>query len=218
VSIVADHLVVAAATLEEGVAWCEATLGITPGPGGEHPLMGTHNRLFNISSERFPRCFFEIIAINPAVAAPQRKRWFGLDTLDLRAGPRLIHLVARSDTLQAHRAALLQAGVDPGVAVAASRLTASGLLQWQILVRDDGQLQCRGAMPTLVQWQGAETAHPAAGLPASGVALQSITLRGLPAAVRQALPLHAVEVPGTAGPAVTALLNTPRGPISLQSP
>ena len=41
-----DHLVIAANTLEEGVAWCERTLGITPGPGGEHPLMGTHNRFF----------------------------------------------------------------------------------------------------------------------------------------------------------------------------
>jgi hypothetical protein len=45
-----DHLVIAAASLEEGVAWCEATLGVTPGPGGEHPLMGTHNRLLRIAT------------------------------------------------------------------------------------------------------------------------------------------------------------------------
>ena len=44
-SVALDHLVVAAATLEQGVAWCEATLGVTPGPGGTHPTMGTHNRL-----------------------------------------------------------------------------------------------------------------------------------------------------------------------------
>ena len=49
-----DHLVVMATTLDQGVAWCEATLGVTPGPGGEHPLMGTHNRLLSIASERFP--------------------------------------------------------------------------------------------------------------------------------------------------------------------
>ena len=30
-----DHLVVMAASLDEGVAWCEATLGVTPGPGGQ---------------------------------------------------------------------------------------------------------------------------------------------------------------------------------------
>ena len=50
-----DHLVVAARSLDEGAAWCEATLGIVPGPGGKHPLMGTHNRLFPIASDRHPR-------------------------------------------------------------------------------------------------------------------------------------------------------------------
>jgi hypothetical protein len=59
-----DHLVVAARSLQEGVAWCEATLGITPGAGGEHPLFGTHNRLFRIATVNFPRVYFEIIAIN----------------------------------------------------------------------------------------------------------------------------------------------------------
>jgi len=90
VSAVLDHLVVAAATLAEGVQWCEALLGVTPGPGGQHPLMGTHNRLFDISSEAFPQAFFEIIAIDPAAPPPGRARWFGLDTLDLRGGPRLL--------------------------------------------------------------------------------------------------------------------------------
>ena len=31
-----DHLVIAAASLTEGVAWCEATLGVVAGPGGSH--------------------------------------------------------------------------------------------------------------------------------------------------------------------------------------
>ena len=38
-----DHLVVAARNLDEGVAWCEATLGLTPNAGGEHEKYGTHN-------------------------------------------------------------------------------------------------------------------------------------------------------------------------------
>jgi hypothetical protein len=49
-----DHLVVVAATLEQGVQWCERVLGITPGPGGDHALMGTHNRLFSVASPAFP--------------------------------------------------------------------------------------------------------------------------------------------------------------------
>ena len=51
-----DHLVVIAPTLADGVAWCESTLGVTPGPGGEHPLMGTHNRLIHISSPTGHSC------------------------------------------------------------------------------------------------------------------------------------------------------------------
>ena len=49
-----DHLVVFAADLAGGVDWCQRTLGITPTAGGEHPLMGTHNRIFNISSPGHP--------------------------------------------------------------------------------------------------------------------------------------------------------------------
>ena len=94
-----DHLVVAAATLDEGVAWCEATLGVVPGPGGQHPLMGTHNRLLGLGGERFARCYFEIIAIDPAAVparARHQRRWFDLDDPVLQAalakdGPRLVH-------------------------------------------------------------------------------------------------------------------------------
>ena len=60
-----DHLVVVAATLSQGVQWCEDTLGITPGPGGEHDKQGTHNRLFKIATPAHPLAYFEIIAINP---------------------------------------------------------------------------------------------------------------------------------------------------------
>ena len=89
-----DHLVVAAASLDEGVAWCERTLGVTPGPGGRHPLMGTHNRLLALAGEAFPASYLEIIAIDPDAAAPRRVRWFGLDDPALQAalatsGPRL---------------------------------------------------------------------------------------------------------------------------------
>ena len=46
----ADHLVVLAPSLASGVAWAEVTLGVTPGPGGEHPLMGTHHRLLRLGN------------------------------------------------------------------------------------------------------------------------------------------------------------------------
>jgi Glyoxalase-like domain len=210
-----DHLVVAAPTLAAGVAWCEARLGVTPGPGGEHPLMGTHNRLFNVSGERFPGCFFEIIAIDPAAPRPARARWFGLDEIDLRDGPRLIHFVARTSRLAARRDALLACGARPGEPIRASRATPAGLLQWTILVADDGRLDAGGAMPTLIEWDE-PSLHPCNRLPASGVRLCRLTLGGLAAATVAALDLAAVEV-ATAGPAIVAEFDTPRGPLRLQT-
>ena len=165
-----DHLVVAAATLAQGVAWCEATLGVTPGAGGQHTLMGTHNRLFAIGSAAFPAAYFEIIAIDPEAPPPERARWFGLDDPALQARiavrPRLVHMVARCLALAARRQALLAAGIKPGEVLSAGRDVPQGRLEWQIVVREDGRLLCDGALPTLIQWQGA---HPAESMPASGV-------------------------------------------------
>lgn len=209
-----DHLVVAAATLADGVAWCERTLGVTPGPGGRHPLFGTHNRLLKVESTGFPRAYLEIIAIDPEAPPPGRVRWFGLDAIDLQAGPRLIHWVARTDALVALRQALLDLGVDPGPAIAASRDTPQGLLAWQILVRDDGALQCGGALPTLIQWQGR---HPADAMAASGVVLKSLTLSGLPPRAAEALDLGGIALSSAPGPALQAVLTTPRGDVTLSS-
>lgn len=214
-SVALDHLVVAAPSLALGAQWCEAVLGITPGPGGRHPLMGTHNRLFPIGSEAFPQSFFEIIAIDPDAPAPARARWFGLDALDLAAGPRLLHWVARSDALDAQAARLRAAGFDPGPAVAASRDTPQGRLQWRITVRDDGTLLAGGALPTLMAW-GA-TRHPSAAMPPCGVSLRGLTLRGVPALAAQALETTGVEFAAEAGPALSATLDTPRGRVTLHS-
>jgi hypothetical protein len=214
-----DHIVVAAHSLAQGVAWCEAVLGVTPGPGGRHPLMGTHNRLFKIATAGFPEAYFEIIAIDPKAQAPSRVRWFGLDEPALRDrvrhAPRLVHVVARVDDVETRRSALLRCGLDPGVPVRAGRDTPLGPLAWQILVRDDGRLLCQGAMPTLIQWDGR---HPAQAMPDSGVALSALTLRGVPAAARDVLRLQGVTVEDApASPALTVALTTPRGAVVLSS-
>ena len=209
-----DHLVVAARTLAEGVAWCEATLGITPGPGGRHPLMGTHNRLFNIGSEAFPNAYFEIIAIDPDAPPPGRARWFGLDRLNLTHGPRLLHFVARSSALDAQLRALAEAGFEAGRAIAASRDTPDGRLDWRIAVRDDGQTLCDGALPTLIEWG---ERHPAATMAPSGVTLRALHLRGLPLAAQRALALQNVAVDASGAPALSARLDTPRGEVLLAS-
>ncbi|MDE2275675.1 MAG: VOC family protein [Burkholderiales bacterium] len=217
-TVLLDHLVVAAASLEQGVAWCEATLGVTPVPGGRHALMGTHNRLLKLAGAAYPDAYLEIIAIDPAAAAPARPRWFGLDDPALQArlaaAPRLIHAVARSTMLDMHRWGLITVGCRPGDPVSASRETQHGRLAWQILVRDDGGLDCGGALPSLIQWQGE---HPAQRLPASGVALRSLVLSGVPARARDVLRLRGVSVQLAGEAALVAVLATPHGDVTLSS-
>jgi hypothetical protein len=184
-----DHLVVAAATLDAGAHWCHQTLGIAPGPGGKHALMGTHNRVFSIASERFAQAYLEIIAIDPEAPPPGRARWFGLDAIDLGGGPRLIHWAARTSALDDALAALRAHGIDAGRALAASR----GDLHWRIAVRDDGALPAGGAQPTLIEWPGP---HPTEAMPASGVTLRSFSADGA---------------------VLTATLDTPRGAVTLRT-
>ena len=155
-----DHLVVLAGTLDEGSRWCAKLLGVTPWSGGQHPLMGTHNRLVNISSFAFPDTYLEIIALDPEARsqrAPGLKRWFDIDYPVLHAqvarhGPQLIHFVARCPDVQPAAQALGALELDCGTVLEASRPTPEGLLQWRITVRDDGQRLLGGALPTLIQW------------------------------------------------------------------
>ncbi len=216
---VVDHLIVAAADLGQGVAWCEATLGVTPGPGGQHALMGTHNRLLKIASAAYPDAYLEIIAIDPAAPPPGRARWFGLDEPELQArlrdeGPRLVHFAARSTMLDMHRWGLITVGCKPGEPVSASRQTAAGLLQWQILLRADGRSDCGGALPTLLQWQGP---HPAQAMPDSGVQLRALALQGLPDRARDVLRMRGVTTSPQPGVAITATLATPLGDVVLRT-
>jgi len=212
-----DHLVVVAHTLEQGVQWCEATLGVVPAPGGRHPLMGTHNRLLRIAAAPdFPRAYLEIIAIDPEAASPGRPRWFGMDDADLQRSvaqsPQLVHWVAGTAMLDMLRWGLVAAGLNPGEPLAASRDTPAGRLQWRIGVRDDGALLCGGAVPTLIEWQGA---HPVDTLPDAGVRLESVCVRGLPAQAAHVLRPRGVQRATDAGPLIEAVLTTPRGRVRL---
>jgi hypothetical protein len=237
-SVEVDHLVVAAHTLEQGVAWCEATLGVTPGPGGKHPLMGTHNRLLKVANPpRFPRTYLEIIAIDPEAPAPGRSeggalparghhdtpapgraRWFGLDDpalqRSLAESPRLLHWAGGTRNLDMHRWGLIAGGFNPGETLAASRDTPMGRLEWRIVVRDDGALLAGGTLPTLIEWH---SVHPTDTMPDAGLVLQRLTLRGLPAQAAAVLQPRGIERAEGDGPAIEAVLQTPRGLVTLTS-
>lgn len=227
-----DHLVIVAQSLEQGVQWCEATLGITPGPGGEHTLYGTHNRLFKVASPANPMAYVEIIAIDPKAVRPKRAcptRWFDMDNPALQKAvakePRLVHFVVNTPDIRAARMAIRMQGIDRGPAISASRRTNRGTLNWQISVRADGQRLFDGCMPSLIQWGKPEATdplklHPRNTLTRSGVTLQSLEVIHPSAAKLQAaydaIELNRVSVTeGTAN--LKATLQTPKGVVVLES-
>lgn len=177
-----DHLVVVSPTLDEGVRWCEQHLGVAPGPGGAHPLMGTHNRLLKIASSSFPGAYLEVIALDPAATptrAPGLRRWFDMDDERLMArvrseGPLLAHWVARTPDVQQAAHHLRSVNLDPGPVLQASRETPAGLLQWSITVRGDGQRLFDGVLPTLIEWG---ERHPTERMPDSDVRLERLSLK-----------------------------------------
>ena len=227
-----DHLVVMAASLDDGVQWCEDTMGITPGPGGEHEKYGTHNRLFKIASPQFPLAYFEIIAINPLAVIPKRAqvtRWFDMDNLTLQKalvqGPRLVHFVSSTEDVKAARHVLRTQGIERGQVVHASRQSSKGTLNWQITVREDGERLFNGCLPTLIQWGKPDATeplrlHPRNSLPRSGVTLQSLTVSHPSGAKLQAAfdAIGLAHIAIETGPAnLVASLQTPKGLVQLQS-
>lgn len=160
-----DHLIAAARALEEGAAWVESRLGVPMAAGGKHALMGTHNRLLKLDAGRY----LEVIAIDPEAPPPGRARWFELDTPAMRErlakGPALIHWVERTGDLEAE----LRGYPEEVEVLSLSR----GAYRWRMGVPRDGRLPGRGALPTLIQWEGG--AHPWESLPESGCSLASFS-------------------------------------------
>ena len=208
-----DHLVVAAATLEEGEDYFETRLGARPLRGGRHVEMGTHNSLLRLGE----KTYLEVIAIDPDGVAPGRARWFGLDTAALRTkvqkAPRLIHWVARTDDIFAARRAC---PVDCGEVHTMAR----GAFEWRITIPADGHLPGGGVLPTLIQW--AHERHPADAMPDAGIRL--VALAGAhpePDAIRSALAAlslsDTIKVTFAATPRLATMLQTTRGPVTFAS-
>lgn len=157
-----DHIVFACAELEAGADWLAAALGQPPVGGGAHPMMGTHNRLWQLDG-----AYLEVIAIDPGAPDPGRHRWFALDDPAMQARlngpPALITWMARSDDLEADVA---RAPRDPGAITRVTRDT----LYWDLTVRDDGALHWGGVYPGMIRWPEG-IASPAETLPRQGLAL-----------------------------------------------
>jgi hypothetical protein len=153
-----DHIAITAPSLEIGSEYVRQTLGVSPEVGGQHPRMGTHNRLLKLDE----KCYLEVIAVDPDVPGPKRPRWFQLDEPDLSRPVRLATWIARTNDITA------AAKVSP-IPLGAIEPMSRGQLNWLITIPSDGSLPLQGIAPTLIEWPAGE--HPAALLPESGCAL-----------------------------------------------
>jgi catechol 2,3-dioxygenase-like lactoylglutathione lyase family enzyme len=194
-----DHLVVAADDLERGAQWVADRLGVGLDAGGRHAAFGTHNRLLSLG----PDSYLEVIAVDPDAPAPDRPRWFELDTAAMRErvadGPALVHWVVRVDSVDEI--------ADP---LELSR----GDNRWVIGVPPDGRMPLSGLAPSRILWR---TPPPSTLLPDKGVRLRQLVLStDEPVLVRDALGGVRGPVVVTEGPlGLSATLDTPTGPVEV---
>jgi hypothetical protein len=207
-SVAVDHLVIAAGSLDEGADYIFELLGVRPEGGGEHVVMGTHNRLLRLGVG----CYLEVIAINPDAPKPSRPRWFELDTeamrRELSTKPRLITWAVRTDNIAElyRRSKHILGGMEP---------MSRGNLHWELTLTGDGSLPGGGVIPFLIDW--GNSTHPASGMSESGCSLAG--LRGFHPRPETIMPV--LESVGAAslielkaaesGPCLSALIETPGG-------
>lgn len=192
-----DHIVVAAPTLDEGVAWVEEQLGVSISPriGGEHDGKGTHNVLLSLG----PSSYLEIIAVNRKPRHPPGWSWVG--TVD---SPRFETWLVRTTDIDA---ALAAATLKPGDVYSMSR----GDLTWRITFTPDGSLAYDGALPALIQWQS-DDPHPVTSkLPDLGLRLQKLEVRPDIIESLGAVNLKDDRILASTGQRLVVTISTPTG-------
>ncbi len=162
-----DHIVIGAATLDEGVEYVRSTLGVTIPPGGKHTKMATHNCVMSLGHD----VYLEVIAVDPNAEAPLRPRWYGLDdpfvVARLKRQPALLTWVVNSaDIVSVVAQNCFPFGAVPPLC--------RGDLEWSITIPADGGLPADGMLPTLLQWRTDD--HPARLMADAGCTLQRLEL------------------------------------------
>ncbi|MEO5671003.1 MAG: VOC family protein [Ramlibacter sp.] len=197
-----DHITIVAPSLDAGSAYVEAALGMAPGPGREHPGMGTHNLLLALG----PSVYLEVISANPAAEPVSRPRWFGIDSILPGAAPRLAAWVASTGDI----------ATATVPALGRIETMRRGPHTWQMAVRPDGAVPLNGAAPLLIQ--RAPGADPVAALPTAPLQFRALHIQHpqpaeiliLFAAIGLA-PTTSVTVTRGGGCALLAEIQTPSG-------
>jgi hypothetical protein len=201
-----DHLLLGVPDLEAGVKWFEEKTGVRPAGGGSHPGRGTRNALVSLGG----RHYLEIIAPDPAQAGVVDELADGLKKL---TAPRLVTWAAASTDLEATLSRFDAGKVPHSPVLPGSRKRLDGReLSWRTasVESEMGEL-----IPFFIDW--GTTPHPSADAPA-GARLVALTFRHpKPEALTAELSRLgiAAEVTKADQPGLSARIETPRGPLTL---
>lgn len=199
-----DHFVVGIDDRDRGIRDFMERTGVRPGPGGEHPALGTHNALVSLG----PRAYLEILAPVPGREAhPFFAAARGYSTLTP------FRWALATDDLAEVRRRLTAAGFAPPPVTRGARRTTDGtLLEWTMFTFGPERPTLT---PFFIQWAPG-TPHPAGTTP-GGCSLADWTLTTRDARTVAAL-LEAVGMDQAVreGPdRLTIHLRSPSGPVVL---
>ena len=162
-----DHIVIGAANLISGTNIIETKLSTKFSPGGEHQVMGTHNKLLKLQSD----IYLEVIATNPNADKPSHKKWFSLDEAEtkekIKNSPKVLCWVLEVDNIED---TVKRCGYNPGEILQLSR----DELTWKVTVPSNGKLVENGVLPVLIEWPSDQ--HPSKKLINSKVTINKLSL------------------------------------------
>ncbi len=205
-----DHLIFASWDVDAGIAHISELTGVTPGLGGPHIGLGTHNALMSLGDD----VYFEIIGRDPEQPDATGPFPFGLTS---ESPPGLIGYAAHpspGETIEQLSSALRGAGADPGPVRSMSRGKPDGEeLTWS-LTQSSRASTLDGALPFLIEWGGPNPA----GSTTPGCTLAELTIThpnpdpARPALAAIGLGGLALES-GTFG--LRAILDCPKGRVEI---
>lgn len=202
-----DHLIWAAADLDEGIALIEKMTGVRAIVGGVHPGGGTRNALLSLGK----RCYLEILSVDPD--QPEA----GGDTLAFLRNltqPRFVGWAAGTKNIDAVAKKIRETQFEVRGPTAGSRAKPDGtILEWKTLgiVGQD-----RTVVPFVIEWDK-DTVHPAVDSPGDCTLHELELVHPSPEKTNPVLSAMGLTLRAEAGPipGITATLDTPKGRVEL---
>ena len=202
-----DHLVWAAADLDEGIDLIEKMTGVRAIMGGVHPGSGTRNALLSLGS----RCYLEILSVDPD---QEEAEGDSLTFLRNLTRPRFVGWAAGTRNIDAVANRIREAPFEVWGPNAGSRAKPDGtVLEWKTLGIAG---QDRAVVPFMIEW-GRDTIHPAADSPGDCTLHELRLVHPSPEEINAVLSAMGLSFRAQAGPVpgITAILDTPKGRVEL---